>query len=109
MEEKHLQKRWQQRQPQLPAWGMGAMGHAHLEDRGACGKALGDLSSEGQVLESGVVVVQVQQVDENRGAAGSSQGWPPACRSQEWGFTVNASSCFHPFPLKRSPHPLCRQ
>ena len=88
---------------------MAAMGHAHLEDRGACGKALSDLGSEGQVLESGVVVVQVQQVDKNRGAAGSSQGWPPACGGQERGLKVNASSCFQPFPLKRSPHSLCRQ
>lgn len=76
------------------------MGHAHLEDGGACRKTLGNFGGEGQVLESGVVVVQVQQVDENCGTAGSSQGRPPTCRGQEQGFKVNASSHFQPFPTK---------
>lgn len=58
------------------------MGCAHLEDGGAGGKPLGDLGGEGQVLEGGVVVVEVQQVDEHRGAAGGSQGRPPACEEQ---------------------------
>lgn len=82
------------------------MGYSHLEDGGAHGKALGNLRNKGQVLESGVIVVQVQQVDKNCGTAGGSQGWPSTCRSQKWGLKVNA---LHPFPLKRSPHPLCRQ
>lgn len=64
---------------------MAAEGQAHLEDRGACGKALGNLGNKGQVLESGVIVVQVQQVDKNCGTAGGSQGWPPTCGGQEWG------------------------
>jgi len=76
------------------------MGHTHLEDGGACGKALGNLGGEGQVLESGVIVIQVEQVDENCGTAGSSQGWPPACGGQEGGLKINASSHFQPFPPK---------
>lgn len=72
----------------MPAWikkgasrhhGERGVGCAHLEDGGAGGKPLGDLGGEGQVLEGGVVVVEVQQVDEHRGAAGGSQGRPPAC------------------------------
>lgn len=62
-----------------------AVGHAYLEDRGACREALGDLSNKGQVLESGVIVIQVQQVDKNCGTAGGSQGWPPTCRNVNTG------------------------
>lgn len=81
---------------------MVATGHAHLEDGGARRKALSDLGGEGQVLESGIVVVQVQQVDENCGAAGGSQGRPPTCRDQGQGFKGKVSSRFQPFSLKQA-------
>lgn len=76
------------------------MGHAYLEDRGARREALGDLSNKGQVLESGVIVIQVQQVDKDCGTAGGSQGWPPTCRN---GLSRLTLEMFPPFSPKKEP------